>query len=105
MEHRIHHIGSLANSGNMGRIGKATLLIDFMPYLLGFTKARILDLLTMLFHPAKVQSMEVEVLSNLCSGYCARSYFCELEQSLDCVPRLQAFVLGITLGFEHSKLA
>ena len=78
-------------------------MLESMPHMLGFPNTSILDLLTMLFHPAKVQSMEVEVLSNLCSGHCARSYLCELEQSLDCIPRLQAFVLGITLGFEHSK--
>ena len=42
-----------------------------MPHLLGFPKTHVLDLLIMLFYPAKVLSIGFEFLSDSCSVQCA----------------------------------
>ena len=40
------------------------------PNLLGFSKTHILDLLTLLFHPAKVPLIGFEILLKSCLAYC-----------------------------------
>ena len=65
MEHRIHHLGSLANSTNMGKIDLAGYLMDSMPHLLGFPKSGILNL----FHPSKVSFIGLDFLLDSSSGY------------------------------------